>query len=44
MVTLTEEQRMLVDVFDEVARAEFADDAFDHEGFPWANVRTLAEV
>lgn len=34
---------MLVDVFDEVARAEFAADAFDHEGFPWANVRTLAD-
>jgi alkylation response protein AidB-like acyl-CoA dehydrogenase len=43
MVSLTEEQRMLVDVFDEVAREEFADDAFTHEGFPWTNVRTLAE-
>ena len=43
MVTLTDEQRMLVDVLDDIARAEFADDAFEHEGFPWENVRTLAE-
>ena len=34
---------MLVDVLDDIARSEFADDAFDHEGLPWENVRTLAD-
>ncbi|WP_276259799.1 acyl-CoA dehydrogenase family protein [Haloglomus litoreum] len=43
MVTLTDEQRMLVDVLDDIARDEFAADAFTHDGFPWENVRTLAE-
>ncbi|MHB9287966.1 acyl-CoA dehydrogenase family protein [Halobacteriales archaeon Cl-PHB] len=43
-VSLTSEQRMLVDMVEELAEEEFADDAFDWEGsVPWENVELLAE-
>jgi len=44
MLTLDDEQRMVVQLFAELAEKEFADRAFDWGGdFPWANVERLAE-
>lgn len=44
MLSLDPEQRMVVESLDELARAEFAEDAFEWEGeTPWRNVELLAD-
>lgn len=43
MLTLTQEQKMLVDTVTDLAEREFADKAFEWEGIPWENVEVLAD-
>ncbi|MEF8857056.1 MAG: acyl-CoA dehydrogenase family protein [Haloplanus sp.] len=44
MLSLSAEQRMLVDTCRDLAESEFADDAFTWGGeTPWENIRTLAD-
>jgi alkylation response protein AidB-like acyl-CoA dehydrogenase len=43
MLTLTQEQQMLVDTVSDLAESEFADDAYTWDGIPWENVQTLAD-
>lgn len=44
MLSLDDEQEILVKVLSDIAEGEFADRAFTWQGeFPWTNVRTLAD-
>jgi len=44
MLSLSEEQRMLLDSLERLAENEFADDAFDWQGeTPWENIELLAD-
>lgn len=43
MFALTDEQELIVSSLEELAEAEFTEDAFTWEGAPWPNVETLAE-
>ena len=43
MLTLTQEQKMLVNTLTDLAEREFADKAFEWDGIPWENVELLAD-
>lgn len=44
MLSLTDEQRMVLETLQDLAKSEFADDAFTWQGeTPWANIELLAD-